>query len=115
MNELEWILVRKSRPVRWLLALLFICSGFLFWYLGAHESRFLEEERALERSYVASILVTRAPDYKLEKKLAVAYWARYPDVRKDRLWGESGTMGIRGPRDHFRLHGKREGRTWGLE
>lgn len=115
MNESEWLLIRKSWRVRLLLALLFICSGYWFWFLGAGESRLMEEERDHERDYVANILMTRSPDYKMEKKLAEAYWARYPDIRRNHMWGESGAMGVRGPRDHFRLHGKREGRVWGLE
>lgn len=115
MNNIGRVLLRRSRAGRALLAILFICTGFMLWSLGVQQSRLLKEDRAHERKYLAGILLTRAPDYEMEKKLAEAYWSRYPDVRKDRLWGQGGTMGIRGPRDHFRLHGKREGRIWGTE
>ncbi|PIE58129.1 MAG: hypothetical protein CSA33_04240 [Desulfobulbus propionicus] len=47
-----------------------------------------------------------------EKQLALAYWKRYPDVREHPLWGEQGALGIKGPADHYRHHGRQEGRVF---
>ncbi len=51
-------------------------------------------------------------DNREEKVLAEDYWLRYEDIKKDKHWGENGSMGIFGPRDHFQQHGKREGRIF---
>ncbi|NOQ45830.1 MAG: hypothetical protein GQ559_04035 [Desulfobulbaceae bacterium] len=105
----------RAKPtfVRMAATLIIVVLGFSVWIWGFFHSPAGSRERRMERAYVASNLVTRAPDYEDEKKLAQAYWWRYHDVRKDWLWGEKGTMGVRGPRDHYRLHGRREGRIWG--
>ena len=47
-----------------------------------------------------------------EELLARSYWMRYRDIRLDRHWGETGAMGIAGPRHHYRQHGQREGRIF---
>lgn len=47
------------------------------------------------------------------KTLAEAYWRRNPDVARDVQFGRGGAMGIFGPREHYRRHGKDEGRRWG--
>lgn len=50
-----------------------------------------------------------------EQALAEAYWQRYPDVEQSPVWGRQGTLGLLGPRDHYRHRGKKQGRVWGLE
>lgn len=52
---------------------------------------------------------------KLEKILADAYWQRYPDVAASAVWGQNGSLGVLGPRDHYRYVGKYQGRTWGIK
>ena len=54
------------------------------------------------------------PGSSLEHELAEAYWRRYPDIKEDAHYGINGPLGIFGAREHFRQHGKREGRVWGL-
>lgn len=93
-------------------AIMVVGVGWLLWGYGAADSPALDKARLQERKYVEQILILRAPDYAREKALAEAYWQRYPDVRDHWLWGRQGTMGVRGPREHYRLHGRREGRVW---
>ena len=52
-------------------------------------------------------------DTAAEEKLARAYWAHYPDVAASPLFGEKGSMGVLGAREHYMKHGRREGRIWG--
>lgn len=49
-----------------------------------------------------------------ELALARAYWNRYPDVAGHSYFGENGVLGADGARTHYLLHGKSEGRSWGL-
>jgi hypothetical protein len=48
-----------------------------------------------------------------EPELADAYWQRYPDIEKSRVWGRRSALGILGPRDHYHYLGKNQGRIWG--
>lgn len=98
---------------RWV-AVVVIVVGVALWWYGLARSPVFNSERADARKYVNMVLSTRAPDYGKEQQFARAYWQRYPDVRAHWLWGEQGTMGVTGARDHYRLHGRREGRIWGL-
>lgn len=65
-----------------------------------------------EKKYISSYVNENSPDIQKERKLARAYWRRYNDVRLDQHWGEKGPMGVWGPRDHYMLHGRREGRIF---
>lgn len=69
-------------------------------------------ETLTEKAFIGRFINENSPDIKQERALARAYWLRYHDVRLDRHWGEKGPMGIWGPRDHYMLHGKREGRIF---
>ena len=54
-------------------------------------------------------------DEAAETVLAEAYWDRYPDVAKTVIWGRTSSLGLMGPRDHYRYVGKYEGRVWGVD
>ena len=95
-----------------LFIILFVCT-WLLWLLSFCNSPAGNSRKAAEREYLNQILITKAPGYAAEKELAQAYWLRYPDVRGSNMWGENGRRGIHGAREHFRLHGKKEGRVWG--
>ena len=47
-----------------------------------------------------------------ERSLAEIYWTRYADVAAHSYYGRDGTLGVWGAREHFKHHGKREGRHW---
>ena len=96
----------------WKKRLLLLVSGAamvfsaLLWTRGLLDSPLINPEMVIEKHHLAA----HAADSRQERLLAEGYWLRYSDVREDRSWGKSGTMGIWGPRDHYRQHGKREGR-----
>lgn len=59
-------------------------------------------------------LIERPKDMNLETRLAEAYWGRYPEIKDDSVWGKSSPLGILGPRDHYKYHGRFEGKIWGI-
>lgn len=48
-----------------------------------------------------------------EEQLAEIYWQNYPEIRSSPIWGEKSSLGILGPRDHFRYFGRLQGKIWG--
>ena len=82
------------------------------WIEGISRSPLLDGRRQNEGQFVANHIRAFSPNAAKERILAESYWRRYRDVRNDTLWGENGPMGIWGPRDHYRLHGQREGRIF---
>jgi hypothetical protein len=80
---------------------------------GAFHSPVLDRELAERKAYLNQIAREARADLGEERRLAEAYWARYPDVANDRNFGRASAMGLAGAREHFNRHGKREGRVWG--
>lgn len=60
----------------------------------------------------ADELRLKYPDAAAEEKMANVYWHLYPDVQKSIYYGRNGHMGVYGPRAHYIIHGKTEGRIW---
>ncbi len=58
-------------------------------------------------------LVAEVEDPEQERILAEAYWGRYPDIAASSIWGRTSTLGIRGPRDHYRYIGRQQKMIWG--
>lgn len=50
-----------------------------------------------------------------EQLLAEAYWLRYPEIARSKVWGRKGTLGILGPRDFYYHYGRFRGHKWGLK
>jgi len=86
-------------------------SGLL-WWVHALESPFFNRETARSEKYLRQMYSRLAPDIQQERRLAQAYWLRYADVRENELWGADGVLGIKGPADHYRNHGRAEGRVF---
>lgn len=61
---------------------------------------------------VVSALKEKYPDQAAEAVLAKKYWAENPGVRTDKFFGDGGTLGVYGAREHYLRHGKTEGRNW---
>lgn len=89
----------------------FLCAVYLY-TAGLLNSPLFNPDEVDAQQYLIEFIHNNSPDIERERLLAEAYWMRYADVRSDRHWGENGPMGIWGPRDHFLLHGKREGRIF---
>jgi hypothetical protein len=97
---------------RLLLSVAAVTIAAALWLEGMSRSPLLDVRRQNEAHFVANHIRTLTPNAAQERILAENYWRRYRDVRNDTLWGENGPMGIWGPRDHYRLHGQREGRIF---
>lgn len=91
---------------------LLMLVAMALWVEGLLHSPLVDEKLAIEQAYVAAHISATARSDEEERLLAQGYWRRYHDVRLDRHWGENGPMGIHGPRDHYRQHGRREGRIF---
>lgn len=89
-----------------------LVTAAVLWTRGFLQSPIVHPERKAEVKLIAGSSQADAPDPQQEKILAASYWQRYLDIRENDHWGEKGPMGIWGPRDHFRKHGKREGRIF---
>ncbi len=79
---------------------------------GALNSPLLDGTQAARQAFLRGILADRAPDMEGEEALAEAYWQHYPDVGADPFFGRDGEMGVHGAREHYQMHGRREGRQW---
>lgn len=88
----------------------FFAVGLAVYATGALRSSWVDSKT----DHVLRVLARGADiDRAAEEALARAYWARYPDVRSSPLYGEGGSLGVLGAREHFMQHGRREGRVWG--
>lgn len=88
-------------------------SSVFFWLRGFLNSPFMIPELKTEKEYLDDYILANSPDNKREKQLAEAYWLRYRDVMTNDHWGKNGPLSIWGPRDHYKIHGKKEGRIFG--
>lgn len=90
-----------------------VCTiSAVLWGLHLLNSPLIDKERSLQQRYLRAVYRKLAPDLKEQRLLAQDYWLRYPDVKNDSFWGEKSRLGIQGPADHYRQHGRREGRIY---
>ena len=88
-----------------------VVSLYYYGFGLIHSPVFNSGEQA-QKKYLQKFIEDNDQNLQQEKLLAEGYWLRYKDVRQDRYWGENGPTGIWGPRDHYQLHGRREGRIF---
>ena len=86
-----------------------ISLALVAYSVGAWHSPLLDRERNLQFDALAQ---AEAWNEEEERSLAETYWARYADVAAHSYYGRDGTLGVWGAREHFKHHGKREGRHW---
>lgn len=91
-----------------------VIASAILWLYNARLSPIFTPTGVNEQKTATLSNNQQSPQDKDEQRLAEAYWKRYEDVRNHTYWGESGAMGIKGPRHHYEHYGKLEGRTWGL-
>ncbi len=96
----------------WIIAVIILLSIFL-WVHGLQTSQILDAELQAQKLKAAVQLRDTAADRTGELPLARAYWLRYEDIKHHPLYGENGPLGISGAREHFRQHGRHEGRIHG--
>lgn len=103
---------RRRKTLATAASSLLLLVAAALWVEGVFHSPLVDQKLAIEQAYVAAHISANARSNEEERLLAQGYWRRYRDVRLDRHWGENGPMGIHGPRDHYRQHGRREGRIF---
>lgn len=101
--------MKRVKPLFVFLVCLF---SVVIWWVHAVQSPAFNPDTRRTEAYVRAMYDKLAPDLQKERRLAQAYWRRYPDVRENQLWGEDGVLGIKGPADHYRNHGHQEGRIY---
>lgn len=95
------------------------------WLYGAVHSPVLDADLARQKAFADHILnrqptapavPAEAPPAapSTETDLADAYWRRNPGVAGHHRFGRQGELGVGGARLHYDLHGRFEGRRWGL-
>lgn len=101
-----------ARDLRRLLAVAALIAGLLVYWDGARRSPLLDSGEQERRSWLIAQTRGDVRDPLEEARLAEAYWSRYPDVAANARFGRHGKLGSAGAREHFRLHGRKEGRVW---
>lgn len=101
----------QSSNLKLLLSALIVLVSVGFWLLGLFNSSILDPDG---RPAVPPTQSTAADSTQAEQlqRLAETYWNRYPDIRKHHYFGENGPMGINGAWQHYRQHGRHEGRIF---
>jgi len=90
-----------------------VCAvSAVLWWLNMSSSPFMDHDLQMQRKYLGSMYDALAPEREEQRVLAEDYWLRYRGVKNDPFWGEKSRLGIQGPADHYRLHGRREGRIY---
>lgn len=97
---------------RYLITSIAIVVALFLWFKGFAKSPAIIPQQVHEIRFLSGYLEKNKPDLQEERDLAESYWLRYHDVREDPHWGENGPMGIWGPRNHYEMHGRREGRIF---
>jgi hypothetical protein len=107
------VTARAASRGRLALAGAVVAASWLVYAYGAWHSPLLDSQLAAQQAYLTQVLRGASIDMVEEQRQADLYWSRYPDVANDRYFGRDGAMGVRGAREHFERHGRREGRIWG--
>jgi len=80
--------------------------------VGAWDSPLFNQESRARVEVLNRFARAEYLDEGQEKIIATSYWSHYTDVAADPFFGREGRLGIWGAREHFKRHGKREGRVW---
>lgn len=80
---------------------------------AALQSPLLDRRHAEQDRFLAAVAQATVSYDAVDTGAATAYWERYPDVVGDAYYGPSGPLGVRGALQHYRDHGRGEGRHWG--
>lgn len=94
------------------IAVLFLSSAGWLWGLFNSETLFFERHAA--PPHRSTQHPAEPGDDSQLRRAAEAYWDRYPDIKEHHYFGVHGPLGIDGAREHYRQHGRHEGRIYGL-
>ena len=106
--------VTSSTHRGWLVGALLSLS-LILWLHGLLSSQIYKPAVHIPKRKAAALLRDAAAHHTEDLQLAKAYWLRYTDVRTHPFFGEDGPLGITGAIEHYRQHGRREGRIFELK
>ena len=104
---------KSEHRARLVIVIGFLSLSIILWLHGLLSSQIFNPEIHIPKRKAAALLREGALDRTREMQLARAYWLRYNDVRTDPFFGENGLLGLTGAAEHYRQHGRREGRIYG--
>ncbi len=102
---------RSPRLLTWIAVGGFVLA-LVAYAVGAFDSLLLDPRQRAATDLLIRYAAVEKTDERREQALADLYWLRYPDVAGDWYFGKNGKLGLWGAREHFKRHGKREGRNW---
>ena len=94
------------------LAVLGFVLALVAYAVGAWNSPLADPERRAAIGLLTHHAGSGKLDEQAERRLADTYWSRNADVEADSYFGRRGLLGVWGAREHFKRHGRREGRVW---
>ena len=103
----------KSGRMWWIAVFLPFALALAAYAWEGLQTPLFDPQRAAQDSFLAAVERLPGEDADIDSASAAAYWARYPDVASDRYYGRQGPLGQRGALQHYRDHGRSEGRQWG--
>ena len=101
----------KSRYDIWIVAGVLSLS-IILWLQGLLSSQIFDPQVRLAKNKAATLARDAGANRATEVLLARGYWLRYKDVRIHPIYGENGPLGITGAGEHYRHHGRLEGRIY---
>jgi len=103
--------LNKMKPVA---TVAILVMSVCFWLLGLFNSSTLDPDIA-DQTYQVKPAPDDSARAEQQRRLAEAYWSRYPDIRTHHYFGEDGPLGVNGAWEHYRQHGRFEGRMFWSE
>lgn len=88
-----------------------LTTSVCFWLLGLFNSSILDPDAA-DVTFQAKLAPDDSARAEQQRRLAEAYWTRYPDIRTHHYFGEEGPLGVNGAWEHYQQHGRFEGRMF---
>jgi len=98
--------------IRKMTALSIVAVTIILWLHGFSQSLFVQTATDRTRLHATPETAEEPGAHRMNELLAEAYWTRYPDIRTDPRYGEKSRPGVRGPYEHFRRFGRKEGRIF---
>jgi hypothetical protein len=101
----------RQAPTR-IAVLVLILAGYGTYGAFAWQSPLVDDVARNRALFLRENADSRPSFSDADRKAARNYFLRYPDVARDGYFGQAGPMGDRGALEHYRRHGRYEGRTW---
>lgn len=87
----------------------------IMFVLGIQSSPLMDTEEAKHQLVLRAHARIANIDVGRELNFANSYWDRNQDIRNHQTYGEFGSLGPLGARQHYDDYGREDGRRWGVE